>query len=148
MFFDTESVSKRMSELFLTSVLINMKDNWWSREKVQYMSLFNNIIWRYNSPDRRYSRPLTANFAWFNWRLTVKIFSFWRLTVTFLTVWRLTPLRPSEWGELCGSLRRRESPLVQETGELKQGRRTATGTPMQLFLACSDLNQSVAKPLF
>ena len=38
---DTGSVSKRMSELFLTSVLIKMKEN--QGKSSQYMSLFGNI---------------------------------------------------------------------------------------------------------
>ena len=87
MFFDTGSVSKRKSELFLTR---ESSSTW------VYLRIYKLIV--YLTPlfdaiivlDRRYSRLLTANFAWFNWWLTVKIIHFWRLTVTFLTVWRLT----------------------------------------------------------
>ena len=73
MFFDTGSVSKPMSELFLASVLIKMKENQGKSYStrvnlgiykliVYLTTLFDAII----VLDRRYSRLLTANFAWFN----------------------------------------------------------------------------------
>ena len=73
MFFDTGSVSKRKSKLFLTSVLIKMKENEGKSSStgvylgiykliVRLTPLFDAII----VLDRRYSRPLTANFAWIN----------------------------------------------------------------------------------
>ena len=78
MFFDIGSVSKRMSEL--SYVLIKMKENQGSTwiylgiyKLIVYLTAFFNAIIVLN---RRYSRLLTANFAWFNRRLTVKIFHF------------------------------------------------------------------------
>ena len=93
MFFNTGSVSKRMSELFLTSVLIKMKENQGkSCSTWVYLGIYKLIVYLTPLFDAIIvlDRLLTANFAWFNWGLTVKIFHFWQLTVTFLTVWRLT----------------------------------------------------------
>ena len=69
MFFDTGSVSKQKSELFLSSVLIKMKENQGkSSSTLVYLGKYKLIV--YLTPlfdaiivlDRRYSRPLTANF--------------------------------------------------------------------------------------
>ena len=73
MFFDTGSVSKRKSELFLTSVLIKMKENEGKSSSARvYLGIYKLIVYltllfdAIIVLDRRYSRPLTANFAWIN----------------------------------------------------------------------------------
>ena len=73
MFFDIGSVSKWKSELFLTSVLIKMKENEGKRSSTRvYLGIYKLIICLTPLFDaiilfnRRYSRPLTANFAWIN----------------------------------------------------------------------------------
>ena len=71
MLFETGSVSKRKSELFLTSVLIKMKENEGRSSSTRvYLEIYKLIVCL--TPlfdaiivlDRRYSRPFTANFAW------------------------------------------------------------------------------------
>ena len=67
MFFGPGSVSKRKSELFLTSVLIKM--NQLGKVPVRTYKLIVCLTPLFDAIivlDRRYSRPLTANFAWIN----------------------------------------------------------------------------------
>ena len=73
MFFDTGGVSKQMSELFLTSLLIKMKENQGkSSSTLVYLGIYKLIV--YLTPlfeaiivfERRYFELLTANFVWFN----------------------------------------------------------------------------------
>ena len=69
MFFGAGSVSKRKSELFLTSVLIKTKENQLGKVPVRIYKLIVCLTPLFDAIivlDRRYSRPLTANFAWIN----------------------------------------------------------------------------------